>query len=86
MRNFETTYKKSLELLKKAFAQNGNGADWQSKVKEVWEDSLDLVREGAQSVANTNVKMMQLYSDLLKQNVEGATSAAKAAATKVTAS
>jgi hypothetical protein len=86
MRNFEANYKKGLDLLKKAFSQNGNGGDYQAKIREVWQDSLELVREGTQSVANSNVKMMQLLADLLKQNAECVTNAAKAAATKVTAS
>jgi len=77
----ESNYQKSLELLKKAFSADGNGSpkDAQAKTRELWEASLELVRDNVQAVAQTNVKMMELWAEMLKKNADGAMAAAAGA-------
>ena len=53
--------------------------DAQAKTRELWEASLELVRENVQAVAQTNVKMMELWADMLRKNADGAMAAAAGA-------
>ena len=66
----EQNYRKSADLLKKAFECGGNGTakELQEKTQSLWESSLELIKENVQAVAKTNAKVMELWSEVLKQN------------------
>ncbi len=67
----EKNYSKSMALLKQAFEADADPADIRVRTQELWEASLQLVRENAQAMAETNMKMMEVWAGLLKKNVEG---------------
>lgn len=71
---FENNYRKSMDLLKRAFEarDTDTAADYQARLQEIWEGSLAMIREGAQTAAQTHVKMLELFADLLKKNLNGA--------------
>lgn len=66
----EQNYKRSMDLLKKAFDTNGAGKDVQSRTQDLWEASLQVIRENAQAMAQANMKMMELWASVLQKNVE----------------
>jgi hypothetical protein len=72
----EQNYKRSVDLLRKAFDSNGaaNAGDLQAKAQGLWEASVELVKDNAQAMAQTNIKVLELWADVLRQ-----TSPAKAA-------
>jgi hypothetical protein len=78
----DQNYSRTVELLKKAFASDGvsNPAELQARVKELWEESLGVLKENAQAIAETNVKMMDLWADLLRKNMSAAVKTAAATA------
>ena len=66
----EANYKKSLALLKKAWdADPADAAAVKAKTQEVWEASLEMVRENAQAMAAANLKVMEMWAGLLKAGV-----------------
>ena len=72
----EQNYKRSVDLLRKAFDSTGaaNAGDLQAKAQGLWEASVELVKDNAQAMAQTNIKVLELWADVLRQ-----TSPAKAA-------
>lgn len=81
LRLVEQNYRRSMDLVKKAFSANGD-SDIQARTQGLWEASLDVMRDNAQAVAQTNVKMMDLWADLLQRNLQEAQAMAKSAAAK----
>lgn len=79
LRLVEGNYRKSVDLLKRAFETRDADtiADLQGRIQELWEGSMKMVKEAAQTVAQNNVKMMEFYAELLRKNMEGAAAAAK---------
>lgn len=73
MRLVEQNYKKSMELLKKAFSseETNTAAEMQARLQELWEESLDVIRENAQAMTQANAKMMELWADILRKNMNG---------------
>jgi hypothetical protein len=71
-----------MELLKKAFSGDSvsDPAELQAKVKQLWEDSLGVLKENAQSLAQANVRMMDLWAEVLRKNVSAAVKTAAASA------
>ena len=78
----EENYARSMDLLKKAFTGDGvkSPAELQSKVRDLWEDSLSVLRENAQAMAQANVKVMDLWADLLRKNMSAAAKTVSAVA------
>jgi len=79
----EQSYQRSVDMMKKAFTAQSAGAsaqEAQAKAVEVWQSSLTMVKENAQAVAHVNAKVMELWADLLRKNLN-TTRAAVAAAT-----
>jgi hypothetical protein len=74
----EDNYRRSLGLLKKAFDTNADSSDLRGKTQKLWEESLELVRDNAQAMAEANKKVMELWAGFLRKNVD----AVKTAATK----
>lgn len=77
MRVIEQNYRRSMDLFKKAIdgEQPSGTAELQSKTQELWEASVELVRENAQSMAQANMKMMETFAEVLRKNMNGAAEA-----------
>lgn len=73
MHVLEQNYKRSMELLKKAVDTEPPtaAADLQAKTQELWEASMEVVRDNAQAMAQANVKMMETWAEILKKNMNG---------------
>ena len=66
-------YKKSMALLKKAFdAEPTGAAHVRAKAQEIWEESLVMVRDNAQAMAQANLKMMEVWAGMLRKGAVGA--------------
>ena len=61
---------KSISLLKRAIESEADADDIRKKTEELWEASLALVRENAQAVTESNLKLMELWSKMLKKTAE----------------
>ena len=83
----EHNYRRSIELLKKACepANVHVAGDVQAKLQGLWEQSVELVRENTHAMTQANLKVLELWADLLRQNgtaaVHAATHTAHKAAT-----
>ena len=73
----EQNYKRSITLLKKAFETNADPAEVRAKTQQLWEESMELIRDNAQAMADANKKMLELWAGMLKKNVECAKAAVK---------
>ncbi len=69
-------YRKSLEALKKACDGNVGltPAEFQTRARSLFEASVDLVKENAQALVQTNQRVFEAWAEVLRQN--GATVAA----------
>jgi len=78
----EQNYRRSVELLKKAVDTDHNGAvdGLQEKLHELWEESVGVVKENTEAMAQANVKLLEAWTDLLRKNFEQGEAALKAAA------
>jgi len=78
----EQNYRRSVDLLKKALSMDGNGAvdGLQEKIRALWEDSVAVVKENTESMAQLNVKILEAWTDLLRKNFEQGEAALKSAA------
>jgi hypothetical protein len=73
----EENYRRSLALLKKAFdGEQANPKDFASKTQQLWQETLELVRDNTQAITQANVKILELWADLLR-GVDGAKAATK---------
>jgi len=84
----EQNYRRSVDLLKKALDTDHNGTanGVQEKLRALWEESVSVVRENTEAMAQVNVKILEAWTDLLKKNFEqgeAAIKSATAAAAKV---
>ena len=76
----EQNHKRSLALLKRACeAEATDPVSLRAKTQELWESSLELVRDNAQAIAQTNVKMMEVWAGVLRNGcaADGKTAKAK---------
>jgi hypothetical protein len=63
----DQNYKRSLGLFKKAWeVQPADPADMRAKSQELWEESLELVRDNANAVAQANIKLMEVWGRVLQ--------------------
>jgi hypothetical protein len=63
----DQNYKRSLGLFKKAWeVQPGDPAAMREKSQQLWQESLELVRDNAQAVAQANVKLMEVWGRVLQ--------------------
>ena len=65
----EQNYKRSLGLLKKAWETDADASTMRAKTQELWESSLELVRDNAQAMAQANMKMMEVWAGMLRNGV-----------------
>jgi len=84
MKLVEQNYRRSVELLKKAVDADHNGAmeGLREKIRGLWEDSIAVVKENAEAMAQANVRLMEAWSELLRNNLEQCESKSAAAAAK----
>ncbi len=79
----EDNYNRSMDLMKKAFSNGtSNPAELQAKLRYLWEASLDVLRDNAQAMAQANVKMLDMWTDVMRKNVSAVAKTAAAAASK----
>jgi hypothetical protein len=70
LRLVEQNYRRSVELLKKAF-EPGNVAvagDLQAKLQGLGEQSAELIKENTQAMTQANLKVLGLWADVMRQN------------------
>jgi len=77
LRLVDTNYRKSVEALKKACdgAPGTTPAEFQTKAQSLFETAVDLVKENTQALTQTNLRVVEAWADLVRQN--GATVAAQ---------
>ena len=64
--------KRGLGLLKKAFdAPPADPAALRERTQDLWESSLELVRENTQAIAQANIKMLEVWAGLLQKAGNG---------------
>jgi len=66
----EQNYRRSVELVKRAY-ETGTAAatgEFQSRLQSLWESSVELLKDNAQAVAQTNLRVLDLWADLLRHN------------------
>jgi hypothetical protein len=82
----EQNYRRSVELMKKALdgEQNGAAGNFREKTKKLWEESLSVVKENSEAMAQANVKMLELWTDILRKNLEQGEAVIKAATANAT--
>jgi hypothetical protein len=80
----EQNYRRSVDLLKKAVDTDHNGAveGMREKLRALWEESVTVVKENTEAMAQANVKLMEAWTDLLRKHFEQGEAAIKAAAAK----
>lgn len=78
----EQNYRRSVDLLKKAVDTDHNGAvdGMREKIRALWEESVAIVKENTEAMAQANVKLLEAWADLLKKNFEQGEAAARSAA------
>jgi hypothetical protein len=74
----EANYRRSNALLKKAFeVEPSETADLRARTEQLWRDSFELVKENAEATAQANLKLIELWSGVLKKNVGNGKAAKK---------
>ncbi|HEX2973861.1 MAG TPA: hypothetical protein VHP11_16125, partial [Tepidisphaeraceae bacterium] len=73
LRMIEENYRRAMDLMKKAVEpeQAGAGVDVRARTQELWEASMEAMRDTAQKMAQTNVKMMEQWAEILRKNTNG---------------
>jgi len=68
----DQNYRRSVDLLKKAVDSEHGGTldNIHEKLRNLWEESVTVVKENTQAMAQANVKLMETWSQLLKKNLE----------------
>jgi hypothetical protein len=81
----EQNYRRSVDLMKKALdgEQNGTAGNFGERTQKLWQESLAVVKENSEAMAQANVKMLELWSDILRKNLDQGEAAIKAAAANV---
>jgi len=72
MKVVEQNYRRSVDLLKRAVDQDHNGAldGFRDKFRTLWEESITVVKENAEAMAQANVRLMEAWNELLRKNLE----------------
>jgi len=70
VRLLEQNYRRSIELLKKACepANATVAGDVQAKLQNLWEQSVELVKDNTQAMTQANLKVLELWADVLRHN------------------
>lgn len=77
----EQNYRRSVELLKKVVDTDGNGAvdGLKEKIQNLWEESVTVVKENTEAMAQANVKLLEAWTEMLRKNFEQGEAAIKSA-------
>jgi hypothetical protein len=83
MRLMEENYRRSMELFRKAFDSSSmtppsSPTDMQARTQQLWEASIEVIRQNAQAMAQANSRMMQIWSDIMRRNMNGFRAAERA--------
>lgn len=72
MKTVEQNYRRSMELFRKAVDQDQSGAvsNLRERTHKLWEESLSVVKENTEAMVQANVRMMELWTDMVRRNVE----------------
>ena len=72
MKVVEQNYRRSIDLLKKAVDSDHNGAldGFRDRIRTLWEESITVVKENAEAMAQANVRLMEAWNDLARKNFE----------------
>lgn len=74
----EANYRRSTVLLKKAFeVEPAETADLRARTEQLWRESFELVKENAEAVVQANLKLIELWSGVVKKNVGNGKAAKK---------
>ena len=77
----EDNSRRSVTLLKRAFDSDQlEPGELQERTQELWQETLEMVRNNAQAVAQSNVKLLEVWAELLRKNAAEGVKAAVAAA------
>jgi len=78
----EQNYRRSVELLKKAMDTDHNGSvdGLREKIRALWEESVAIVKENTETMAQANVKLLETWTDLVRKNFEQCEATVKTAA------
>ena len=73
MKAMEQNYRKSMDLMRKAFDSEKSvvAPDYQERAKELWEESLSVVRESAETIAQANTKMVEAWAEVVRKSMNG---------------
>jgi hypothetical protein len=68
----EQNYQRSLALLQKAFDADPATAaeEGPARTRELWQESLELLRDNASAVAQANLKLLELWATVLRKSAE----------------
>lgn len=68
----EQNYKKSMELMKKAVEADQTVAvsNMAERTQKLWQGLLDMVRDNAQAMAQANVRLVELWAELVRSGIE----------------
>ncbi|MGN6370836.1 MAG: hypothetical protein ACTHN5_21490 [Phycisphaerae bacterium] len=71
IRLMENSYRRNADLLKKALHASGNGGtgNLEKQTREWWEASMEVARDNAQDLANTNLRVAQSWTEALRKGV-----------------
>ena len=66
----DANYKRNVELLKKACEATSpvTAADLQAKAQGLFEAAVEVVKENTTALAQANLKVLELWADVLRQN------------------
>ena len=81
MKLIDSNARRSIDLLRRALDadQEGVAAGFTDAARKLWEESIAVVKENIETMTQANVKMLEVWSDLLRKSVDQ-TNDAKAAA------
>lgn len=65
----ESSYRRNAELLKKIVnaQKTGNGGGLEKSAHDLWEAAMEVARDNIQEVANTNLRVAQAWTELIKK-------------------
>jgi hypothetical protein len=70
LRLMEASYRRNADLLKKVMKHsngNGDGTSLEKQTRDFWEASMETVRDNAQDLASTNMRVAQAWTEVLKK-------------------
>jgi polyhydroxyalkanoate synthesis regulator protein len=73
MKVVEQNYRRSLELMRRALETENPAtvAEAQTRMQDLWEASMQVIRDNAQAMAQANLHMMEAWAEILRKNLNG---------------